>query len=385
MVANLARKEDGSAIFVSLREVPWHREGVVVEEEMGGLDFIKVAGLDYTVQKCPLMARVSKGGTLGPVGWDSEKDRPIMGVKEGSGEVLSVEHPQMGVFRSDTGEVFSSTVGQGFELYQNCEIIDFFEGLVKERKIVYECAGALGSGEEVWVLAHIPELSMSIRGDENRSYMLIRNGHCGNVTLQCFPTTVRVVCANTMAMAAFERSREKWNTAKGGYSIKHTRNMRQVVSQVQKAYENVLKNFEAQKEMYEFLAGKPVDEKAKREFFTWFALSGRDEEKVLSLYKKDKAQHTRGDKASLTRFEGVIEGLEKVYESATNQVSGTRNTVYSVLSTVIEYVDHVRSTRCAEGDDCDAKRFESSIFGSGAKLKIEATTKAVELAEALVA
>lgn len=383
MVANLARKENGEAIFVSLRELPWHREGVVVEEEMSGLEFIKVAGLDYTVQKCPLKAQVSKGGILKPVGWDKDKDEPILGVSDG--ETMEVEHPLMGVFRSDTGGLFPNAVGPGFEIYQNSEIIGFFEGLVQDKKIVYECAGALGNGEEAWILANIPDLSMSIRGDDSRSYMLIRNGHCGNVTLQCFPTTVRVVCANTMAMAAYERSKERWATSKGGYSIRHTRNMRDAVKAVQAAYDKVLKNFEAQKELYEFLASKPVTERTKREFFTWFALNGRDEEKVLSLFKKNKEQMSRGDKASMTRFEGVIEGLERVYESGTNQLPGTRNTVYSVLSTAIEYIDHVRSTRCSDGDDCDSKRFESSIFGSGAKLKVEVTEKAAELAELLVA
>lgn len=381
MPANLAYDANGNAMFVSLRESPWHREGVVVQEELPGREFLTVAGLDYQVDKCPLFGDVRVGGKITPVGWDTAADRPIM--KVAGGELTRLEHPtQRGVYRTDTGALLPSTVTEGFEVFQNTEIIDFFEGLVKDKKIIYECAGALGAGEEVWVLARIPDLSMAIKGDESTSYMLIRNGHCGNVTLQCFPTTVRVVCQNTMAAAQFERSKERWGTSTGGYAIRHTRNMRTVVDEVQTAYRRVLDNFQAQKELYELLAGTPITEESKRKFFTWFALQGRDESKILKLYGQNPDGLSRGDKTALTRFSGVIDTLEELFESPTNQVHGTRNTLYSLLGSAVEYIDHVRTTRCAEGENDGRKRFESAMFGSGAKLKLEATTKALELVTA---
>lgn len=365
MSANLATNAEGTAAFVSLREIPWHNQGVVVQEEMPGLEFLQVAGLDFDVETFKLRGDVTLK----------------------SGETRVVDCPKLGVYRKDTGAVMPETVGEGFELYQNREIIGFFDGLVKDHKIVYECAGALGVGEEVWVLAHIPDLSMAIRGDENRTYMLIRNGHCGNSTLQCFPTTIRVVCANTMAMATFERSAsgEKWGTSKGGYAIRHTRNMRDVVKNVQRAYEQVLANFAQQKELYEFLASKPVTEETKKQFLTWFALQGRDESRVLEAYRaqSEGKQLGRGDKSMITRFESTLETLEKLYESPTNQQPGTRNTVYSTLQTIIEFVDHERTTRCGQDEDCEYKRFESAIFGSGSDLKTRATLRALELALAV--
>jgi hypothetical protein len=213
--------------------------------------------------------------------------------------------------------------------------------------------------------------------------MLIRNGHCGNATLQCFPTTIRVVCANTMAMARTERKKGgRFGTTKGGYAIRHTRNMRSAVAEVQAAYDKVIADFVQQKELYEMLAGRPVSVEEKARFFRWFALNGRDEKKLQRIEEDKRAGLAldRGDKTVLTRFTATVDKLEELFEKPTNQQPGTRNTLYSLLQTAYEYVDHERNTRCGEGEDCAAKRFESANFGSGMDLKIRSLDTILDMA-----
>lgn len=382
MPANIANSVNGSA-FISLREMPWHRQGVVVEEEMSGREFIKAGGVDYPVATFPLSGPVKVGASFGPIGWNEKADAPIIGLKGGEEEVRA--HPLRGVYRADTGDVFPGAVGPGFELYQQHEIIDFFEELVQGRKIRYEVAGALGAGELVWVLAHIPDLSMAIRGDDFRNYLLITNGHCGNSALQVWPTSVRVVCSNTMAMSRAERRNDgRWGSVRSGYTIRHTRNMRMAVSQVAKAYHEVLDDFQTQKEMYEFLAGVQVSEATKEAFFNWVA-AGNKVSEVETLRLRQQAADdtlTAGDKSRVTRFDSTVDTLERLYESETNQQAGTRNTMFSLLQTAVEYYDHERPVRCT-GDECNAKRFETNMFSSaGLKLKNDAVAKILDLAQA---
>src|SRR6185369_1435084 len=165
MSANIATI-DGKAAFVSLRENPWHGQGTVIQDEVSGKEMLKLAHMDWDVVESPVFTTIKKA----------------------DGSLDSVPVPnKKAIYRSDSGEVLGIT-GEDYQTFQNSEMIDFFEGLVKGKKIIYETAGALGAGESVWVMARIPDLSMAIKGDDILSYMLIRTGHIGNLNLACHPT-----------------------------------------------------------------------------------------------------------------------------------------------------------------------------------------------------
>jgi len=53
--------------------------------------------------------------------------------------------------------------------------------------------------------------------------------------------------------------------------------------------------------------------------------------------------------------------------------------VYSLLNTAVEWIDHDRTSK---GEDQDKARFESAVFGSGAKLKAQVFHHAVSAAQA---
>ena len=309
-----------------------------------------------------------KHGPIKPIGWNDELDKPIMGRELIDNGTMTVPGKKV-VYRSDTGLPLG-IVGSGFEVFQNTEIIDFFEGLVGDNKIIYETAGGLGDGESIWVMAEIPDLRIDVKGDESVPYMLIRNGHIGNACLACFPTMVRVVCANTVRAANKEftenKKRHGVNTTNAGYEIKHTRNMRDVVARVQKSYQACLGDLKLTEEMFNAMAGIQVTTEMKNKFFEFLVDPTKDESKEVSKLKA-------------SRQENKIAAFEKLYESPTNQLPGTRNTVYSLLNVATEFIDHERSTRCGEGEDDKTCRFESAMFGSGEKLKAQAMDYLLQL------
>lgn len=345
MAANLATGTNQQPAFASLRVSPWHNQGVVFQEEVSGQEMLKLAGIDYEVYSREIFTTIETDAVLIP--------------------------DQKAIVRKDTKTVLG-VVGKDFEIYQNREIVDFFEGLAQEKKIIFETAGALNKGETVWIQARIPDLQMCIKGDYINGYMAIRTGHIGNYTLSCFPTLTRILCQNTMKMA---NSEYKANTKKKGknnihtgFAIRHTRNMRQTVVQVQQAYAKVMKDFDNTKQLYEILAGKEVTQQELKAYF----------EKCMET-KSEEKQAQALSKLAQARLDTKMDSLMKLWNSPTNQ-SGTKGTLFAAYNTVVEYVDFERGIRCTDGETTDAAcRFESAMFGSGDALKQEALEQALTL------
>lgn len=345
MSANLATNAAGQAMVAYVGETPWHKQGTPLEEGCTGMEMLQAASMDFDVVECPAFANLN--GTL-------------------------IEIPDMkATLRGDTNGVLG-IVGKDYKVFQNRQMVSFFEGLVQGHQIKYDTAGALGLGERCWVLAEIPSMKFAIKGDDMLTYMLICNSHDGSMNLRCTPTSVRVVCANTLNMASvefIERHKKYGKGIHGGYKIRHTKNMQKAVDQAIAAYNGCLKDAEATKALYEILANKPVTDTEVRAYFLKTIATAEEAEKV----EADKAS-----KAKETRRENKVTELVKIYNSPTNQ-TGTRGTAFAAYNSVVEFVDFSRDTRCLDGRNDNQCRFESAMFGSGQVLKDKAFVEALAL------
>lgn len=378
MAANIALAPDGSPMIASKNILPWHQQGTVFTEDISGQEMLKRAHLDWDVMEAPVYAdtgiiRVSSK----PTGWDNEKDAPIFGNVMEDIKPRQIKGKKT-VYRSDTGEPLG-IVGDDYKVFQNASMIQTFENLVNGHKIVYEVAGGLGGGESVWVLARIPDMTMDILGDAIEKYMLIRTGHIGNMMLAIFPTATRVVCQNTITIAN-QGFRERLGKGKNkrkmdvhtGYQIRHTSGMMRAVEAVEKAYAEMLGDFTLTEEMFKAMVGKQFDTEMKNRFFSF----------VVDPLKDEAERAKELSKAALTRQSNKTEVLEKLLESETNQTAASKGTVWGLYNAAVEYIDFHRGTRCTDGTDTNACKFESAMFGSGAALKDAAFTKAMELVTA---
>lgn len=346
MAVNLALSKIGSPMFASLRELPWHKQGTILQEEVNGYEMLKAAQLDWTVHTSTLSYEsiiTNPDGTTQHLG-----NLPIPDRKA--------------VYRSDTGG-YLGVVGSDFEIFQQREVVEFFEGLVQGSKIIYETAGALGNGEIIWVLARIPDLKLDVKGDEIVPYMLINNGHTGKSALNCYPTTVRVVCANTLKAASREflerRKKRGKNNIHSGYRIKHSKNMRNIVAEVQRSYEACIDDLEKTNKMFLALAERNFTSEERKKFFEFVVDPKGTEEEDVSDRKK-------------TQMDNKLDILEKLSVSSTNTTKATDGTFYGLLNIATEYVDHERGTRCADDKDEDYCKFESAMYGTGDDLKTQA-------------
>jgi phage/plasmid-like protein (TIGR03299 family) len=374
MAANLATTRNGTAMIASLRQMPWHGQGIVFQEPVNGREMLKLAGLDFQVLACPIFGKVRKEGAEKAVGWDAATDTPVMGRELSVPTDEEVEGIR-GIYRSDTGAILG-LASEKYEIFQNEEMVEVMDAIAKDGGITYEVAGGLGKGERVWVLANIPDLCYDVKGDAMKQYLTIFTSHDGSSALNIFPTTVRVVCANTWRAATVERQRMEAThgkqTVKAGYSIKHTRNMKAMVQQAVDAFAAAVEANKFSREFYRSLAEVPATSAMKDEFFTFIVNGGegKDEKETLNEMSKRTAARRDAKRAE----------LEMLLRAATNQTAAAAGTAWGLWNSASEWIDHLAPTRKVGSKSEDAARFESSQFGGGADLKDAAMGKIAELA-----
>jgi phage/plasmid-like protein (TIGR03299 family) len=373
MSANLATDRNGNAMIASFRQMPWHGQGTVFDTPVNGQEMLKLAGLDFDVLSCPIFGQVrTETGKTAAIGWDAATDAPVMGrVLTDSTRAEEVDGVR-GIYRSDTGAILG-LASDKYEIFQNREMVEVIDQIGVDG-VTYEVAGGLGKGERVWVLAHIPDLSYEVKGDAMKQYLTIFTSHDGSSALNIFPTTVRVVCANTWRAATVERRRMEQQhgtqTVKAGFSIKHTRNMKQMVAQAVEAFKATVEANKFSREFYRSLAEVPATHAMKDEFFGFIVDGGKDE----------KARADEMSKRTETRRQNKRDELEMLLKMPTNQTDAARGTAWGLFNAASEWIDHLAPTRKVNGKDEAASRFESSQFGGGCDLKDAAMGKIAELA-----
>src|SRR6185312_12271562 len=105
-------------------------------------------------------------------------------------------------------------VGEQYVPIQNEEHAALLDALVDESGAHFETAGSLRGGRQVFLSMKLPT-TMQIGGvDPVDLYLIACNSHDGTSAFRLLVSPVRVVCANTLALAA--------SRARSTFSIRHT-------------------------------------------------------------------------------------------------------------------------------------------------------------------
>lgn len=271
--------------------------------------------------------------------------------------------------RSDTGKILG-VVGPDYEPFQNTGMFQVFTDLARVGRadgglpFTIETAGAFNGGKVVWALAHLPDLGIRIGDDESKTYLLVSNGHTGNKTLIIAPTTIRVCCQNTLAMAEAQAKANRRLGLAGGFTLKHLPSIHESVNQAKDAFAAVIRNHAATKAAWNRLADIPLTAKLEAALMTQvFGNPGPDETDRAKALRKSREER-----------------LAAIAASPTSQQKATKDSLLSALFAIGEFVDHDRMTRTADGGDADESRLFSATFGSGAEVKERAWDAAIALA-----
>lgn len=171
-----------------VRQVPWHGLGTMVQEAPTSEDALHIAELDWRVEQTPVFTDAG------------------------------IEIPGYKANRRNTDGSILGIVSDRYKIVQNTEAFEFTDAIVGETEdgvVKYETAGSLCGGKRIWLLAKMP--TKKVLDDDVEPYMFFSNSHDGTGAIKVGMTPVRIVCANTLAIAL--------NTAKRQWSTKHVGDM----------------------------------------------------------------------------------------------------------------------------------------------------------------
>ena len=198
--------------FASLREPAWHGLGTVFQDELTTAEMLETANLaNWNVRLLDVEI---------PSELSSDK----------SYQYVVRTNP----FDNSQTDVLG-VVGERYVPLQNEDLFTFGDAIL-DGGGRWETAGSLRNGRVVFgSLALERETVLDPNGvaDKINTYLLVNTSHDGSVAIQASVTPVRVVCANTLAVA-LNRTKRK-NGVKQSFKIRHTQSAEGKVQQAREA------------------------------------------------------------------------------------------------------------------------------------------------------
>jgi phage/plasmid-like protein (TIGR03299 family) len=185
----------------STRQVPWHGQGIILEDYPSFKEGIIYAGLDYEVEKVQAVQLLTDG-TIRNL--------------DGEFEIRRVRDGQHYGFVKET-----------YVPFQNQELFDLAEEMIGLGALI-ESAGALDKGRITWLCA---KTEGTVFAEEMiDDYYILTNTHGGGGAIRAAISPVRVVCQNTLNAAL--------SGAKRSWSYRHTTNVKSHVDEAVQTLKN---------------------------------------------------------------------------------------------------------------------------------------------------
>lgn len=336
----------------SVREVPWHGLGLVLDEYPGTWKEARtLAGLDWD----PIEVPAYEVGKL---------------YADGRAEVTLIEDFKQ-VKHSVTGDRLA-IVGDGYQLITHDVFGEIFEAIMdkSDGEVLYETAGSLDKGKRVWVLARLGG-QIELPGDPSplQPYMALMTSHDGSAALKVCATNVRIVCANTWHAADMDASRRG-----STYSFKHTKNWRNRIEEAKEALTATQENIAHTIEEAKRLLRIKVNAKQTRTFIEEFAMARVIKNTVAKqpLSKRDLAARMDQPRVQQSlRF--TIDQMTTILDSRT--CDGIRGNMWGLVQAAGEFTDHFRDTVSAES------YFSRTVLADREPLKLTAMRIAREVSK----
>jgi phage/plasmid-like protein (TIGR03299 family) len=332
-VAHQIESNDG---MVLVGERAWHGLGLVLDEQdLTAADATTKANIGWRVVQCPLVAK---------------------GVGALDGESYDVPSNVANI-RADDGTILG-VVGDGYHVLQNSDVAEVIDGLA----LNIETAGSLRGGRDVFYLARLDRFGLGRGGaDEVVNYALFANSHDGSRCFRLLPTTVRVVCANTLGMALRTGRRD-------GIVIRHSASLPDRLKYAERSL--AFAQYEARhfREVAQKLVARMLSDKERQAYF-------------LAVYEKAYGKPDPKDERKHARSVAILERWSALHESPKQRIGGIQGSAWAALNAVTEWADHERTVRTGETIKGESEaRVYSNWLGTAAEFKLDARDLAMSFA-----
>jgi phage/plasmid-like protein (TIGR03299 family) len=224
----------GKRAMFSVRETPWHREGVILNAAPTLAEALQLAGCGFEVETRPIWTKAADGSMLA-----SPHGRAI--VRTDRGEIL--------------GEAVLSVVSDKYVPLQNRDAFAVLEPLLDQGVAHLETGGTLRGGRDVWMLVRFDvtdPVVQEVFAAEVTPFGLITNNHAGEARALVMETPIRVVCANTLGMAL-----TGWRDRANAIAVTHRGDAKvRMVDAAEKLFSGLVERYRTIAEQYRALKAR---------------------------------------------------------------------------------------------------------------------------------
>lgn len=309
-------------------ETPWHELGNALPAKQPIEVWAQKAGMDWQILETPVCFMAEKAGALGSI-----KTFPEQKV----------------LYRSDSHKPLS-VVSDRYQVVQPREVLEFYRDLTEISGYELETAGVLKEGRKFWALARTGKETVLKGNDCVKGYLLLATSCDGTLATTATPTTIRVVCNNTLSIAL--------NGATSAIKVPHRTSFD--AQAVKKQLGVAVSQWDGFMYRMRTLSERKVKSHEALNYF------------LRVLCNSDTAQDSgRGlvNERALKKVQAMYEGHGRGAE-----LDAAKGTAWGLLCSITEYVDHEKRSRGPE------YRLDSAWFGQGAVLKQRALDEALALA-----
>lgn len=352
-----------------LGEQAWHNLGVVIQDDLTAVQAAERFNLTWPVDQDKLAA-ISKVASrtleLAKGHYAEGRDGAAL---EGFKAFIDLLHPvnshvanmRRGTFDGQNVNELLGVVGSDYQVCQNQELAEFTDALAQTGKVTIESCGSVRGGKRVWFLARGESFNVG-KTDEVFPYILVSNGHDGGQAIRVTPTTIRVVCSNTLHMVIPSTEGERPETA--AITIRHSGNISNKLDAARDALSHYGDTLRQNRELFDRLNEKKISHEQGMKLFAdsysqFWEVATADE--LNSSHEKIRAiarnRANRMEKASSDFMARYKMEVEKV---------GGEDTAWAYFNAMTGYVQHDKAARGSDDQDRALRRRESNLFGVNA-------------------
>jgi len=304
-----------------VRQAAWHGLGTVLNHVPNPLEAFEASELNWRVNKCGMQADLPN------------EDR--------------INTPYYAIVRESDDSILGVVKGR-WTPYQNEDAFAWTVPLVESGKWEFETAGSLKGGQRCWCLLKQGEVEI-VPNDTLKQYLMVCWSHDGISSNYVQPTSIRVVCNNTLTMALNEHSVTR-------HAVRHSQFMPMRMDAVRDLYMEATERFEEQVKEFRALAMKK--------------LNRRQIDSVVDNLFPVESKEGKSLTHALNRREIVHDAI---MNGSGIQENGIDNTGYGVLMGISEATEHFI------GGDHVKDRGANVLWGTAKKM----CDKAFELVKAV--
>lgn len=336
--------------IVLVKDRAWHGLGTIIPEGVSPLQALDIIKADWGVRQYAIQA-IDENGIVVP---EIDLSEYLVNARADTNEKLGLVSPH-------------------YKIFTNRQVAEFASNLVEvangeDCAVKIETAGTIQGGKKVWFLLQGESFEIGNK-DEIIPYVLVSNGHDGKTSLKVTPTTIRVVCSNTLHMV-IPRAEATNAIDTAAITVGHMGDLDEKIGEARRALAAYSTSMDSTKRIIERLQQKEIKKDQMIAFFT-------------ECYQRDLIDNlnkTTKPKVIARREERSKEAFRKFTDRFDAEVSLGGASWWTAFNAYSGFVQHDTRLKGKDNQDRIEKRTSMNLLGKNADRTHQSLQLAISLA-----